>query len=44
VKVITFSYDNSKVINFTALRSLTLEEDTPLDVYKPKISSENMVA
>jgi hypothetical protein len=36
VKGITLNYDNSKVANFTALRHMILENDTPLHVRNPK--------
>jgi hypothetical protein len=33
---ITLNYENSKVVNFTALRHMILEDDTPLHVHNPK--------
>jgi hypothetical protein len=36
VKGITLNYENSKVINFTSLRHMILEDDTPLHVHNPK--------
>jgi hypothetical protein len=36
VKGITLYYENSKVVNFTALRHMILEDDTPLHVHNPK--------
>jgi hypothetical protein len=36
VKGINLNYENSKVVNFTALRHMILEDDTPLHVHNPK--------
>jgi hypothetical protein len=36
VKGITLNYENSKVVTFTALRHMVLEDDTPLHVHNPK--------
>ena len=36
VKGITLNYNNSKVVNFTSLRNMILEGDTPLHVHNPK--------
>jgi len=36
VKGITLNYNNSEVVNFTSLRSMILEDDTPLHVHNPK--------
>jgi hypothetical protein len=35
VKVITLNYENSKVVNFTTLRMMILEDATPLHVHNP---------
>ena len=36
VKGITLNYNNSEVVNFTSLRNMNLEDDTPLHVHNPK--------
>jgi hypothetical protein len=36
VKGITLNYENSKVVNFTALRRMILDDATPLHVHNPK--------
>jgi len=36
VKGITLNYDNSKVVNFTSLRNMILEDNSPLYVHKPR--------
>jgi len=36
VKGVTLSYENSKVLNFTALRDMILKDTTPLHVHNPK--------
>jgi len=36
VKVITLNYENSKILNFTSLRNMILEDDTPLHVHNPR--------
>jgi hypothetical protein len=36
VKGITLNYNNSEVVNFTSLRNIILEDDTPLQVHNPK--------
>jgi len=36
VKGITLNYNNSQVVNFTSLRSMILEDDTPLHVNNPR--------
>jgi len=36
VKGITLNYNNSEVVNFTSLRNMILEDDTPLHVHNPK--------
>jgi hypothetical protein len=36
VKDITLNYENSKVVNFTSLRRMILEDDTPVHVHNPK--------
>ena len=36
VKGITLNYNNSQVVNFTSLRSIILEDDTPLHVHNSK--------
>jgi hypothetical protein len=35
-KGITLNYKSSKIVNFTALRHMILENDTPLHVQNPK--------
>jgi hypothetical protein len=41
VKAMTWNYENSKVVNFTALRHMILEDDTPLHVHSPKKIKRN---
>ena len=36
VKGITLNYINSKVVNFTSLRNMILENNTPLHVHNPR--------
>ena len=36
LKGITLNFNNSKVVNFTSLRNMILEDDTPLHVHNPK--------
>ena len=36
VKGITLNYENSKVVNFTSLRRMILEDNTPVHVHNPK--------
>ena len=36
VKGITFNYENSKVVNFTALKNMILENAAPVHVHNPK--------
>ena len=36
VKGITLNYDNSKVVNFTSLRNMILEDNSPLYVHNPR--------
>lgn len=36
VNIITLKYENSKVVNFTTLSRMILEDDTPLHVYNSK--------
>jgi hypothetical protein len=36
VNGINLNYENSKVINFTALRTMILEDDMPLHLHKAK--------
>jgi len=36
VKGITLNYENSKVVNFTCLRNMILEDDTPLHAHNPR--------
>ena len=35
VKGIALNYNNSQVLNFTSLRNMILEDDTPLHVHNP---------
>jgi len=37
VEGITLNYETSKIINFTSLRNMILEDDTPLHVHNPRI-------
>jgi hypothetical protein len=41
VKGITLNYDNSKVVNFTSLRKMILEDNSPLHVHNPKKIKRN---
>ena len=43
VKGITLNNDNSKLVNFTSLRNLILEDNTPLNYIVQEKSRENMV-
>ena len=43
VKGITLNYNNSEIVNFTSLRSMILEDDTPLHVHNPKKIKRNIV-
>ena len=36
VKGISINYENSKVVNFTSLRDLILEDALPVHVHNPK--------
>ena len=36
VKGITLNYENSKIVNFTSLRKMILEDNTPVYVYNPR--------
>ena len=36
MKGLTLNYNNSDVVNFTSLRNMILENDTPLHVHNPK--------
>ena len=36
VKGVTMIYDNSKTVNFTSLRNVILEDNTPLHVHNPR--------
>ena len=36
VKGITLNYDNSRVVNFTSLRNMILEDNSPLYVHNPR--------
>ena len=36
VKGITLNFDNSRVVNFSSLRNLILEDNTPLYVHNPR--------
>jgi len=36
IKGITLNYDNSKAVNFTSLRNMILEDNTPLHVHSPR--------
>jgi hypothetical protein len=44
VKSITLNYQNSKVVNFTSLRNMILDDAPPVHVHNAKKSRENMVA
>jgi len=41
VKGITLNYENSKVVNFTALRDMILEDAPPVHVHNPKIKRKH---
>ena len=43
VKAITLNYNNSEVVNFTSLRSMILEDDTPLHYTILRRSKGNIV-
>ena len=36
MKGTTLNYENSRVVNFTSLRNMILEDDTPLHVHNPR--------
>jgi hypothetical protein len=36
VKGVTLNLENSKVVNFTSLRNITLEDDIPFHVHNPR--------
>jgi hypothetical protein len=36
VKCITLNYETSKIVNFTTLRKMILEDDTPVHVHNPR--------
>ena len=44
MKSINLKYKNSKVVKFTALRRMILEDDTPLHVHNPKKNKKNHCA
>ena len=40
VKGITLNYENSRVLNFTSLRNMVLEDNSPLYVHNPRENQE----